>query len=66
MARPGSIRPTRRCGPYVSGSAYQNYIDADLNGWQSAYYGKNYRRLKQIRQLIDPEHRFNFPQAIGR
>jgi FAD/FMN-containing dehydrogenase len=52
--------------PHVSGSAYQNYIDADLTGWQSAYYGRNYRRLKQIREVIDPEHRFNFPQAIGR
>ncbi len=52
--------------PYVSGSAYQNYIDADLAGWQRAYYGKNYARLKQIRKAIDPQHRFNFPQAIGR
>lgn len=52
--------------PHASGSAYQNYIDAELTNWQSAYYGGNYSRLRQIRKAIDPEHRFNFPQAIGR
>jgi FAD/FMN-containing dehydrogenase len=52
--------------PYVSGGAYQNYIDHGLRGWQSAYYGTNYARLKAIRRRVDPEHRFNFPQAIGR
>jgi FAD/FMN-containing dehydrogenase len=51
---------------YVSGMAYQNYIDADLQNWQHAYYGANYRRLLEIRRAVDPEHRFNFPQAIGR
>ena len=52
--------------PYVSGQAYQNYIDAGLSGWQQAYYGRNYARLKSIRRAIDPHHFFNFPQAIGR
>ncbi len=52
--------------PYVSGQAYQNYIDAGLSGWQQAYYGRNYARLKSIRRSIDPHHFFNFPQAIGR
>jgi FAD/FMN-containing dehydrogenase len=52
--------------PYVSGQAYQNYIDASLGGWQSAYYGKNHARLKSIRTRVDPDHFFNFPQAIGR
>ena len=51
---------------YVSGQAYQNYIDAGLSGWQQAYYGRNYNRLQSIRRSIDPHHFFNFPQAIGR
>jgi hypothetical protein len=52
--------------PFVSGQAYQNYIDAQLSGWQSAYYGQNYKRLKATRKRVDPDHFFNFPQAIGR
>lgn len=55
-----------RMRPYVSGMAYQNYIDADLNTWRQAYYGANYTRLKQVRVAVDPDHYFNFPQAIGR
>ncbi len=52
--------------PYVSGQAYQNYIDSELTHWQQAYYGQNLRRLEAIRRDVDPQHRFNFPQAIGR
>jgi hypothetical protein len=52
--------------PYVSGQAYQNYIDPGLRSWQRAYYGANYARLETIRQRVDPHHFFNFPQAIGR
>ena len=52
--------------PYVSGQAYQNYIDPTLKGWQQAYYAQNLRRLKATRKRIDPDHYFNFPQAIGR
>lgn len=52
--------------PHVSGTAYQNYIDARQPHWQRAYYAGNYPRLEATRKRIDPEHRFNFPQAIGR
>jgi FAD/FMN-containing dehydrogenase len=52
--------------PFVSGGAYQNYIDPDLQGWEQAYYGANLARLKQTRTRVDPDHYFNFPQAIGR
>jgi FAD/FMN-containing dehydrogenase len=52
--------------PYVSGMAYQNYIDSAQPHWQQAYYGANYARLESIRRTVDPHHFFNFPQAIGR
>jgi hypothetical protein len=52
--------------PYVSGQAYQNYIDPSLKNWQHAYYGPNLHRLAVTRKRVDPHHYFNFPQAIGR
>jgi FAD/FMN-containing dehydrogenase len=56
----------RKMRPYVSGQAYQNYIDPSLKNWQQAYYGQNLQRLEDIRKRVDPDHYFNFPQAIGR
>jgi FAD/FMN-containing dehydrogenase len=52
--------------PYVTGGAYLNYTDPGLSNWQTAYYGSNYHRLMTIRRSVDPQHYFNFPQAIGR
>ena len=49
---------------YVSGQAYQNYIDASLPHWQQAYYGANYPRLLATRERLDPHRYFSFPQAI--
>jgi FAD/FMN-containing dehydrogenase len=51
--------------PYVSGQAYQNYIDPTLDSWPQAYYAENLPRLTATRQRVDPHHYFNFPQAIG-
>jgi FAD/FMN-containing dehydrogenase len=52
--------------PYMSGMAYQNYIDPELTDWRRAYYGSAYGRLTAVQRRVDPDHRFNFPQAVGR
>jgi FAD/FMN-containing dehydrogenase len=57
---------TAKMRPYVSGMAYQNYIDPDREGWQHAYYGQHLQRLQATRVRVDPHHYFDFPQAVGR
>jgi FAD/FMN-containing dehydrogenase len=50
--------------PYASGAAYQNYIDAELEDWEHAYYGSNLTRLRRIKHSYDPGDRFAFAQGV--
>ncbi|KZT64087.1 Glucooligosaccharide oxidase [Daedalea quercina L-15889] len=48
--------------------AYTNYVDPLLttSQWHSLYYGTNYARLHSIKQVVDPNGVFTFPQSIPR
>jgi hypothetical protein len=51
--------------PLGHGQAYQNYPDANLKSWRTAYYGSAYSDLVALKRERDPDHLLRFPQAIG-
>ncbi|RAK96014.1 FAD-binding oxidoreductase [Aspergillus ibericus CBS 121593] len=56
----------RSADPEGKWHAYQNYIDPDLDNWGEMYYGANLERLKGVKERVDPNHVFDFPQGLGR
>ncbi len=49
---------------HASGAAYQNYADAGLKGWRTAYYGAAANRLTAAKKRYDPHRLFTFEQAL--
>lgn len=50
--------------PYMSGSAYVNYCDLDIENYARAYWGTNLERLQTIKSQIDPENVFRHAQSV--
>jgi FAD/FMN-containing dehydrogenase len=50
--------------PATDRMAYQNFPDPSLVDWRAAYYGKNFKKLHDIKTAVDPAQVFNFAQAI--
>lgn len=50
--------------PYLSGGAYQNFVDRSQENWADAYYGENLPRLVELKRKWDPENLFRFQQSI--
>jgi hypothetical protein len=55
----------RVLAPLGNGEAYQNYPDANLASWRTAYYGSAYPALVALKHERDPHGLLRFPQAIG-
>ena len=49
---------------YLLPQTYVNFPSEDISSALVKYYGENLPRLKKIKQKIDPENIFRFPQSI--
>lgn len=54
----------RASAPYASGGAYVNFMTEDEDDRVSAAYGRNYKRLVQLKQKYDPTNIFHMNQNI--
>jgi FAD/FMN-containing dehydrogenase len=43
---------------------YINYPDLKFENWPEAYYGKNYAKLQEIKQLYDPNNSIRHEQSV--
>jgi FAD/FMN-containing dehydrogenase len=50
--------------PWCGEAAYVNYQDAAIRDYGQAYWGRNYRRLREVKRRVDPREHFTFPQAV--
>eukprot|EP01030_Chromulinospumella_sphaerica_P000507 gene507-503_t len=50
--------------PFLNGHVYQNYPDARLADFASAYWGPAYPQLQRIKAAYDPGNFFHFQQSI--
>jgi len=53
----------RALSPYTTGD-YVNFPDRYIKDWLTAYYGRNVRRLREVKSKYDPLNVFHFPQSI--
>ncbi|KAJ4491020.1 glucooligosaccharide oxidase [Lentinula aciculospora] len=44
--------------------AYTNYIDDQLENWETLYFSDNYPRLQSLKKQLDPQGLFMFPTSI--
>jgi FAD/FMN-containing dehydrogenase len=62
LAQMASIYDAMR--PFMSGSAYVNYPDTEIENYAYSYWGNNLERLREIKTRVDPRNLFNHKQSI--
>ena len=50
--------------PYTSKYLFPNMVDYDIKNYMTAYYGKNKKKLINIKTIYDPYNVFNWKQSI--